>query len=421
MKILLKNGQVNNKVQNILIKDDIIDYIGTNIPDFDIEYDLQNLIAIPGMIDPHVHVRDLQQANKEDWTSVSAAALRGGVTTIFDMPNNKPPTINLHNLNLKREKAKISQVNYKFNIAVTNDNLKEVEEILNFNSKDISALKLFLAGSNSNEYVSDKEKIMQIFDLSYKFNIPVICHTEIQKCIDENEKKFSDPTIKNHSEIRNRECSIKGTELLIEIAKETGGIFYSAHTSTKEEIELINDNRNECRVCCELSPHHLLLNEDVLDSVGNFGKVNPPLRTKEDNDAFLKAINNGIVDTIGSDHAPHLVSEKLQDYKNAPSGFPSIEIQVPLLLNEVNKGNLSLEKLIEITSLNTSKIFNLKNRGEVKEGNFADITVVDMNKTWKIESQKFKTKAKYSPYEGMGGRGDVVMTFVNGELKYTCI
>jgi len=421
MKTLLKNCKINNKIQNILIKDNIIDYIGLNITSCDIEYDLKNKIVMPGMVDPHVHVRDLQQAKKEDWTSVSEAALRGGVTTIFDMPNNKPPTINLHNLNLKREKAKVSQINYMFNIAATNDNFQDIESILKTKAPDISALKLFLAGSNSNEYVSDIEKIKQIFDLSYKFDIPVICHTEIQDCINKHKSKFRKPTIKNHKEIRNRECAIKGTELLIEIAKETGGVFYSAHTYTKEEIELIANNKDKCKVYCEVSPHHLLLNEDVLDVAGNFGKVNPPLATKEDNKALLKAINTGTVDTIGSDHAPHLISEKLLVYENAPSGFPSIEIEVPLLLNEVNKGNLSFEKLIEITSLNTSNIFKLKNRGKIREGYFADIVVVNMNKTWKIEAKKFKTKAKYSPYEGMTGKGDVFMTFVNGVLKYASI
>lgn len=421
MKTLLINCNINNKVQNLLINDSIIDYIGLATPNSDVVYDLQNKIVIPGMIDPHVHVRDLQQAEKEDWTSVSKAALKGGVTTIFDMPNNKPPTVNLKNLNLKREKAKLSQVNYMFNLAVTNNNLKDVENILKSKPNDISALKLFLAGSNSNEYVSDKEKIKQIFDLSNKFNIPVICHTEIQDCINKYSSEYKNPTIKNHNEIRNRECAIKGTELLIEIAKETGGIFYSAHTSTKEEIEIISKNKDKCKVYCEVSPHHLLLNENVLDNAGNFGKVNPPLRTKEDNKAILDAINLGIVDTIGSDHAPHLISEKLQEYKNAPSGFPSIEIQMQLLLNEVNKSNFSIEKLINITSNNTANIFKLKNRGKVKEGYYADLTVIDMNKTWKVEARNFKTKAKYSPYEGMTGKGDVVMTFVNGALKYESV
>lgn len=405
-------------MQNLLIKDELIEYVGTNIPECDIEYDIKNNIVIPGMIDPHVHVRDLQQANKEDWTSVSEAALRGGVTTVFDMPNNKPPTINLKNLNLKREKANLSQVNYKFNVAVTNDNLQEVEEILISKPNDISALKLFLAGSNSNEYVSDKEHIKRIFDLSFKFDIPVICHTEIQECINSYSAKFKKPTIKNHNEIRNRDCSIKGTELLIEIAKETGGIFYSAHTSTKEEMEIIASNKDKCRVFCEVSPHHLLLNETILEKVGNFGKVNPPLRTKEDNIVILNAINYGTVDTIGSDHAPHLVSEKLQDYKNAPSGFPSIEIELQLLLSELNKGNISLKKLIEITSLNTAKIFKLKNIGKLQEGYFADLAIIDINKKWKIKANEFKTKAKYSPYEGIEGKGYVIMTFVNGKLKY---
>ncbi len=218
--------------------------------------------------------------------------------------------------------------------------------------------------------------------------------------------------------MRNRECSIKGTELLINIAKEIGNKLYLAHTSTAEEIDLVKNNKNKCNVFCETSPHHLLINEDVLKTAGNFGKVNPPLRTKKDNERILQGIIEATVDTIGTDHAPHQLSEKLKAYSEAPSGFPGLETSLPLLLNEVNKGNFLLNKLIELTSLNSSKIFKLKNRGKIEEGYYADITVIDMNKTWKIEAGKFKTKAKYSPYEGMAGKGDVVMTFVNGELKY---
>jgi len=418
MKTLLKNCKINNEIQNLLIEDSIISYIGKNIPSCNQEIDIKNLIVIPGIIDPHVHVRDLQQAEKEDWTSVSAAALRGGVTTVFDMPNTRPPTVNLEFLNKKREKAKVAEINYKFNIAATSQNISELTEILETKSDDVSALKLFLAGSNSNEFVDDIEIIKQIFDISLKYDLPVIVHTELQKCVEEFSAKIKNPTVRNHNFMRNRECSIKGTELLIKFAKETGNKLYLAHTSTAEEIDLVKANKNKCNVFCETSPHHLLINEDILEKAGNFGKVNPPLRTKKDNKRILQGIIEGTVDIIGTDHAPHKRSEKLKDYNDAPSGFPGIETSLPLLLNEVDRGSFCIEKLIEITSLNSSKIFNLKNRGALKEGYFADITVIDLNKKWKVEAKKFRTKAKYSPYEGMTGKGDVVMTFVNGKLKY---
>ena len=417
-EILLKNASINGKIQNLLIKNNIIDYVGTNLPDADIEYDIRGLDVIPGMIDPHVHVRDLKQSEKEDWSSASNAALKGGITTVFDMPNTRPPTVNLQFLNAKREKAKLAKVNYKFNVAATSQNLKELTELLDTKPEDVAALKLFLAGSNSNEFVDDEEDIKQIFDLSLKYNLPVIVHTEWQKCVEEYSAKVQNPTVSDHNFMRNSECSVKGTDLLISLAKEIGNKLYLAHISTAEEIDIIKANKEKCRVFCEVTPHHLLINEEILKTAGNFGKVNPPLRTEKDNKRIMQGIIEGTVDTIGTDHAPHLLSEKLKEYSQAPSGFPGLETALPLLINEVNKGSFDLKKLIEITSFNTAKIFNLKNRGQIKEGYFADLTVIDMNKTWKIEAKNFKTKAKYSPYEGMSGKGDVVMTFVNGELRF---
>ncbi len=417
-EILLKNASINGKTQNLLIKDKIIEYVGTDLPNAETEYDVKGLEVIPGVVDPHVHVRDLQQAEKEDWTSASDAALKGGVTTIFDMPNNKPPTINLKNLNLKRKKAESAKVNYRFNIAATSRNLDDLKELLETKPKDVAALKLFLAGSNSDEYVADKEVIKRIFDISLKYDLPVIVHTELQKCVEEYSAKIQNPTVSDHNFMRNRGCSIKGTELVISMAKQIGNKLYLAHISTGEEIEIIKKNKDKCRLYCEVTPHHLLLNEVVLKITGNFGKVNPPLRSKKDNKKILQGILDGTVDTIGTDHAPHLLSEKLKNYPEAPSGFPGLETALPLLLNEVNKGHFSLNRLIELTSGNAAKIFNLKKRGKIIEGYFADLTVIDMSKTWKIEAKNFKTKAKYSPYEGMNGKGDVVMTFVNGELRF---
>ena len=417
MKYLLKNGIVNGVKQNILLQGERIAYIGNTSPASDEKIDLKGKIVLPGLIDPHVHVRDLGQSEKEDWTSVSRAALRGGVTTIFDMPNNRPPTTHLKNLNLKREKAKKSLVNYRFNIALTNYNYNDIVEILNTNSKDVAALKLFLAGSSANEYVFSLDVIKRFFELSEKYSIPIICHTEMQTCIDHYARKYPSPNIFNHDAIRHRNCSIEGTALLLDMAKQTGGIFYAAHTSTAEEIDLIRQNKNSCNVYCEITPHHLLLNDSVLESVGNFAKVNPPIRTLRDNKALWDGIKDGTVDVIGTDHAPHRRAEKLQEYRNAPSGFPGLETLTPLLLNEINQGNLDFETFIRLTSGNAARIFNVSERGKIEVDNYADLTIVDMNKKWKIEADNFNTKAKYSPYEGMTGRGDVVMTIVNGK-KY---
>ena len=416
MKTLLKNIILNGKIQNILIRDREIAYLGENEPDYDKVIDAKGLHLLPGLIDPHVHVRDLGQTEKEDWTSASKAALRGGVTTVFDMPNNKPPTINFPNLELKREKARKSLVNYRFNIALTNYNYPEIKDIVEKKPEDVTALKLFLAGSSANEYVSNTDVIKRFFELSQKHDIPVICHTEMQSCIDHYARKYPSPTVFDHDMIRHRICSVEGTRLLIDIAKETGGIFYAAHTSTAEEIEMIGENKERCKVYCEITPHHLLLNGEIFATAGNFAKVNPPIRTAEDNRALWEGIRSGVVDTLGTDHAPHRRAEKLQDYRNAPSGFPGLETMLPLLLNEVNKGRLDMETLARLTSTQAAAIFGLEKRGRIREGYIADLTLVDMDKEWKIEPGRFFTKAKYSPYEGMTGKGDVVMTIVEGKV-----
>ena len=424
MKTLLKNCRLTTGMKNIIIEDEkIIDIKHSSRKDegrrletnFDQIIDIKGNLVIPGVIDPHVHVRDLKQTYKEDWISVSKTALAGGVTTVFDMPNTIPATTNLTNLNIKREAAKKALVNYKFYIGVTNNNLKDIEQIFSNEPPDIVGIKIFLSGSSSND-VLEKSKIEEVFKVAKKYDKIVVVHTELQECLNKWNLKIKEKTILNHNKIRNRECALKGTELVLEIAEKIQNKLYIAHISTAEEVELIRKYKNNNWIFCEVTPHHLLLNESILEKVGNFGKVNPPLQTKKDNHALWKAIYDGTIDFMGTDHAPHKLAEKQKEYSQAPSGFPGLETGLHLLLNEVNRGNLTIEKLVELTSKNATEIFNLKKRGEIKIGNFADLTVIDMNKKWKIDSSKFKSKAKYSPFDGFEIQGKVEMCFVNGRM-----
>ncbi len=441
MKTLLINCKLIEGVKNIIIEDDkIIEVIPCSqapawehktFPSgscrmgmscavessFDQIIDIKGNLVIPGVIDPHVHVRDLKQSDKEDWLSASKAALAGGVTTVFDMPNTIPATTNLINLNLKREAAKKSLINYKFYIGATNSNLKDIEEILAENQTDVAGIKIFLAGSSLND-VLEKSKIEDVFKIAKKYDKIVVVHTELQYCLNIWNSKIKEKTILNHTKIRNRECAIKGTKLVLEIAEKIRNKLYIAHISTAEEVELIRKYKKNNRIFCEITPHHLLLNESILEKVGNLGKVNPPLRTEKDKKALWEAIYDGTADFIGTDHAPHKLSEKLLEYSQAPSGFPGLETGLHLLLNEVNKGNLSIEKLVELTSRKAAEIFDLKKRGDIKIGNFADLTVIDMNRKWKIDAERFNTKAKYSPFDGMEIHGKVMKTFVNGKICF---
>ena len=421
MKTLLKNCKLINGLFDIIIEDEkIVEIILSRKErryekEFDQIINIKNKLVIPAMIDAHAHTRDLQQSEKEDWISCSEAAINGGVSTIFDMPNTIPATTNLANLNLKRKAAEKSLVNKMFYLGATNQNADEIEKILAAKPNDIVGIKIFLASSCKNDVLS-KNKIENVFEIAKKYDKVVAVHSELQSCLDKWQTKISEKTIQNHNIIRNRKCAIEGTKLILDIAQKVGNKLYICHISTAEEIELIAAAKTKNpNIFCEVTPHHLFLDETILAKVGNFGKVNPPLRTKADNLALLKAINDGIIDVIGTDHAPHTLAEKEQKYPKAPSGFPGLETALPLLLNAVSENKISLNKIVELTSFNVAKIFNLKNRGEIKIGFFADLAIVDISEKWKIDASKFRSKAKYSPFDGMKIKGKIKTTFVNGK------
>ncbi len=421
-RILLKNCRFAEGQGSILIEDDKIIEVcyketkARNVIDFDQVIDIKNKLVIPGMIDAHVHVRDMEQNNKETWKTASMAAFAGGVTTIIDMPNTIPATTNLKSLNTKREAAKKAKVNYKFHLGATENNLQELNEILKNNSSDIAGIKIFMAGSSSNEVVADENKIIEIFKLAKQYDKVVLVHSELQECLDNWQIIIEDKCIQNHDQLRNRECAIKGTELVLRLANEIGNKLYICHISTKEEIGLISKYKNK-NIFCEVTPHHLTLEKSILDLVGNYGKVNPPLRTSEDNQVLWEAVVDGTIDCVGSDHAPHTIDEKSANYNDAPSGFPGLETTMPILITEFNERKIPIKKLVELTSTKPAEIFDFENRGEIKEGYFADLVVIDLENEFPIVAVLFQSKAKYSPFDGKIAKAQIDTVFVNGK-KY---
>ena len=414
MSILLLNGRrPNNSKIDILISEKKILKLNPEQNTADTIIDLKGKYILPGVIDPHVHMRDMEQAYKEDWVSGTNAALRGGITTVMDMPNTVPPTTNLKNLNTKREFASKYKINYGFNMGFIGTNCDDLKSAGKFN-----AIKVFLCESSGGIPVENPEQLNKVFQVAQEIKVPLIFHSESGACIEECTHEY-EPKIENHHLIRNRKCAIRTTTTILELSKKYDTIVYFAHVATADEMDLIQKaKRTNNKIFCEVTPHHLLITRNVLDKVQNWGRVNPPLRDSEDNDRIYKALLDGTVDTIGTDHAPHQLSEKNENYIKAPSGFPGFETCLPLLLNEVNKGNLSLELVEKITSKNSAEIFNLKDRGEIKEGYFADLVVVDMEKELKVNPENFKTKAKYSPFIDMDLKGDIYMTIVNGQIGY---
>jgi dihydroorotase len=417
MKTLLNNCQTPDGIKNILIIDNLIDYIGSDQPDHAEILDCSDLIVLPGMIDPHVHVRDMGMAYKETWETASKAAIAGGITTIMDMPNTKPATTNLDGLNSKRKAAEKSKVNYFIHLGATTKNIDELNYILNDIPKDVAGIKIFLAGSNSNEVVEYHPKLKELFQLAKKFDKVVLVHSEMQSILDKWQKLTHEQSIESHNLIRNRGAAIEGTKLVLNLAEEIGNKLYICHVSTKEEIELIRTAKNiSNNIFCEATPHHLILDENILKQVGNFGKVNPPLRTREDNKVLLEAVIDNTIDCLGTDHAPHSIEEKKQEYSKAPSGFPGLETAIPLTYFLVSENHISLPRYSELISGNAAKIFELETRGKIKVGNFADLILIDPDNKLRIDSSKFQTKAKYSPFDGNVGKGKVKYTFVNGTL-----
>jgi len=413
--VLIKNGRLaDGTPSDIFIRDEYIVQMGTGMtPPADRIIDATGMLVFPGLIDVHTHIRDMGQAEKETWLSASRAAAKGGVTTICDMPNTVPATFDSESLKVKMRAAEKSIVNYGINFGVTEKNASEIRK-----ADPINALKVFMAGSSGGYVVQDETVLRDVFALAVEVGKPLMVHSELQDCVEGFADKF-EPTITNHHLLRNRACAIKATEMLLRIAADYRAELYLAHISTLEEIDMIREaKKSNSHIHCEVTPQHLFINTNILEDVGNFGKVNPPLRLTADNKALQEAVIDGTADCIGSDHAPHTPEEKKRSYSQAPSGFPGLETSLSLMLQMVSSGQIEYTRLQEMMCGNPASIFGMKKRGVLKQGFYADIILIDPQKKWTVQAADFETKAHYSPYEGMLLRGCNQMTLVNGRVVY---
>ncbi|MCK4516562.1 MAG: dihydroorotase family protein [Spirochaetaceae bacterium] len=378
--------------------------------------DAHGLLAIPGVIDPHVHMRDLRQSDKETWETGSAAALAGGVTMVFDMPNTVPPTTDRSALDAKRAASVDAPIRTAFFVGAAPGKLDSVQEILESEPEDVVGLKLYMAGSSSDEVVHDTREILDFFALAASYNLVVAVHAEDQAMVTAATRSLPDATHLDHGRCRPREAAVKATERAITAAQETGARLYLCHVSTAEELDLVRRAKETLDLFCEVTPHHAFLDESILKSVGNLGKVNPPLRTPRDRECVVRAMVDGTADTVGSDHAPHTVAEKSRSYGLSPSGFPGLETSLGVLTSLVNTGELGISRLVDLTSRNAARIFSLSGRGSLDAGSIGDVTLVDLGRRWLVRSIDFKTKARYSPFEGRTLTGRVTHTVVGGKI-----
>jgi len=417
LELALNNGAavINGEVRkaNIGIQDGKIAEISEERIRAFKEINCEGKVMLPGLIDEHVHFRIPGAEHKEDWKTASHAAIAGGVCTVIDMPNTNPSLTTRALLDEKRKIVeKDALVNFYFHFGAANDNLEELEKI-----EGIASIKVFMGSSTGSLLVEDTEVLEKIFETAKKRSLVVTVHAEDEKLMKENLAKFPNADhARFHNTIRNNEVEWKAIEKALQIQARIGNKLHFMHVSTKEGIGLIQEAKKAgMPVTCEVTPHHLFLTENDVEFLGNLGKMNPPLRSEQDLDALWTAINEGIVDCIGTDHAPHTMQEKEQEYSKAPSGVPGIETMLPLLLHAHTEERISLEKIAELCSENPARIFGLEGKGKIMEGFDADLTVVDLNKTTVIKNENLRTKCKWSPFNGLELNGKVEFAIIKGK------
>ena len=419
MSLLIRNAQlIDGSLVNIFIKGNTIYDITHRLPLADEYIDIAGKVVLPGLIDPHVHFRMPGDGHKEDWNTGSKAAVSGGFTTVLDMPNTSPPTTDRERLSQKRKLIEgKSYVNYGLYMGATSTNLEEIKS-----AEHIAGVKVYL-GSSTGDLLADYNVLEAVLS---ETNVTVACHSEDEECLKRVQnskfktKKFGTlPVSYLHDHARPEECAKIAAEKVVEIIKRVKRPVYFCHVSSKSEIEILTKAKKDgLLVFIEATPHHLFLNKEFARDLGNLARVNPPLRSYNSQVALKNAVKAGIVDTIGTDHAPHTLAEKHCSYSKAPSGVPGLETALPLFLDWFNKGEVGLNQIVTLMSENPALIYNIQKRGKLEPGYLADIVVVDLELTKEIKNSRLYTKCVWSPFAGMQLTGWPIMTIVNGRVVF---
>ena len=425
MKYLIKNINVVDseeiKKLDILIKGQFIDKIDFNISEFNgcKIIDGKNKFLFPGLIDDQVHFREPGLTHKGTIYSESRAAVAGGVTSYFEMPNTNPQTTTIENLKNKFDiAANNSLANFSFMFGGTNSNLSEIKKI-DFNQ--IPGIKLFLGSSTGDMLVDDYEVIEDIMKFS---KVPVVVHSEDESIIKNNLNKYLEKygdniPIEYHPKIRSEEACLKSTLKIIDLAKKCNSRLHVFHLSTKSESKLFEilplENKN---ITSEVCIHHLSFNDLDYKEKGAFIKWNPAVKSELDQDALWEALNSDRIDIVATDHAPHTLEEKQNNYLNCPSGGPLVQHSLIVMFEHYLNKKITLQKIVEKMCNNPANIFNVNKRGYIKEGYFADLVILDPNKKQTISSDNILYKCGWSPFEGETFNSVITHTFVNGHLAY---
>lgn len=383
--------------------------------------------VLPGVIDDHVHFREPGLTRKADIESESRAAAYGGVTSYFEMPNTVPQTTSLETLEDKfRLGAEKSHVNYSFFYGATNDNVDTFSQL---DVHRVPGIKLFMGSSTGNMLVDKYESLQKVFKTAKDLDLPVMTHCEDTDIINRNmqvykEKYGDDPDVKYHPAIRSEEACYESSRLAVKLAKEFGAHLHIAHVTTARELEFFqagnanaSDEKNT-QITGEAVIAHLFFSEEDYATKGALIKCNPAVKTVADRDALRKALMDGRIRVIGTDHAPHEKKDKVGGCAKAASGMPMIQFSLVAMLELVDKGVLTIEKLVELMAHNPAQLFQVRQRGFLRKGYQADIVVVRPDTPWTVTEDNIQSKCKWSPMEGHEFQWSVQQTLCNGHLIY---
>ncbi len=373
--------------------------------------DAHGALLLPGVIDTHVHFREPGKEYKEDLASGSRAAAAGGVTSFLEMPNTEPPTVDQASLDFKLARAAAScAVNYGFFIGATPTNLDAVNRVA-----PVAGIKVFMGCSTGGLLVDKDEDLERIFAGGERL---IAVHAEDETRMHERRRLFADRRDSSvHSEIRDNLCALRATERALAFSKRHRRPLHILHLSTHEEVELLRRDK-PAWVKAEVIPNHLFLNVKDYERLGNRAQMNPPIRAPEDNAALWQALQDGIIDFLGSDHAPHTLAEKQLEYPNSPSGMPGVETALPLMLTHMTAGKCTLAELQRWMCSGPAEHYRIPNKGKLLEGWDADLTLVDLHANKPVRNAELFTKAKWSPYEGWKLVGWPQYTAVGGQVVF---
>jgi len=436
--ILIQNADIVNEGESfagdVLVRHGRIDRIGRSInASADILIDAAGKALLPGMIDCHVHFREPGLTHKGEMASESAAAVAGGVTSVMEMPNTLPPAITNNQLEEKFSIAASSMAtNYSFYLGASLSNLDEIKAV---DPRNVCGVKVYMGSSTGDMLVDRFQTLENVFR---ECPINLSAHCEDSKIISENEKIFraahgDDTPFSAHPEIRSTEACVRSSRLAVQLARKHGTRLHILHISTARELKLFEEHtvhistarENEMyeentakNITAEACIHHLFFDNSAYETLGALVKCNPAIKTATDRAALLKGLVSDRIDTIGTDHAPHTLQEKQGTYWNAPSGIPLIQSALPALLEHVHNDLLTLELIAEKTAHNPARIFNVEERGFIRDGYWADLVLLDLNRPSEVTRKNILYKCGWSPFEGLSFRSSVDTTLVSGQIAF---